>query len=358
MSKKTKVTVYRSSLVDGCRKTHHSIQLRGKGAIKGMKENNHVFVDEFSSKIPFHKKNVFFLTHFHNDHLRGLKNKKFQNLVYCTRVTAKLLHNDPLYQHVRAKVIPFKKTTRLIFGSFTFLPANHGVGSCMIFFIFKYPTLKRVLLTGDFRASLDLTKNTRDFLKRGKHFGKVDSLYIDNTFADANHWTFATYVQSAKLLTNFVDQQQTVTDHDLGKFEYFYLDTNAKIGYEPLWKALNVKFKERIHVNDFTFQLLKTIPGVSNLITTNPDTPFHSCGGGDTREKYCDFLQSQEKKLIVNIIPSARYFQSKKNEAVNMDNWIVQYKPSIFGICYATHSSMSELKHFVTECGFKTKRYN
>ena len=357
MSKKTKVIIYRSS----GNKTHHSIQVRGRGEIKGMKENKHVFVDEFSSKIPFNKRNVFFLTHFHNDHLRGLRNKKFVSKVYCSNLTAKILQNDPLYQHVQTKVVPFNKSKQFPFGSFTFLPAEHGVGSCMIFFFFKYSSLKkRVFLTGDFRALAKLTKKTREFLKRGRHFGKVDNLYIDNTFADGKHWQFPTYETSANILTNLVANQQTVSDYGLGKFEYFYLDTNAKIGYEILWRFLNNRFKKKVHVNEFTFKLLKDIPGVSNVITLNPNTPFHSCGGGDAREKYCSFLKSKKKNIIMNIIPSARSFETTKKQDLNDDDedWIVEYKPDIFGICYATHSAMQELSNFVTECGFKTKRFS
>ena len=346
--KSTTITVFNPS------KTHHSIQVRGVGTVKGLKENKHVFVDEFSTKIPFDKRNKFFLTHFHNDHLRGLKNKTFQNIVYCSHVTANILHNDPLYQHVKTKPIAFNRMKRFPFGNATLFPADHGIGSCMIFFIFKYPTKKRVLLTGDFRASTQLTKRMVTFLKRGGYFSKVDNLYIDNTFADADHWLFATYKQSTILLIAFIEEQI-----EIDKYDYLYLDTNAKIGYEHLWKAIASKYKEKVHVNQATFTLLKNIPGVSKHITLDPNTPFHSCGGGDTRYKYCDFLKGKKANKILNVIPSARSFKSRMGEIRGMEDWLVKYKvPHTYGLCYATHSSTQELKHFVTECGFQTKRYN
>lgn len=129
---------------------------------------------------------MFFLTHFHGDHMQGLHAKWRMGLLHCSEVTAQLLRwkfgvNSPLSRVVRPHRLhdPFDVFDRCskLHITVTFIDANHCPGSVMIAFE-GWPS-GGVLHTGDFRWYEGLRKDPT-LLRLRSH---LDMLHFDNTCA-------------------------------------------------------------------------------------------------------------------------------------------------------------------------------
>eukprot|EP00808_Paulinella_micropora_P005703 g45672.t1 len=125
-----------------------------------------IVVDNFGPAPP---NSVFFLTHFHRDHVCGLSDQWCRGSIYCSRVTRGLLLRDfpGLCERVvalpmeEAKMITYKpppdhrspakkmrKARQMHSFNVTLLPSMHITGSAM--FLFE-GSFGKILHTGDFR---------------------------------------------------------------------------------------------------------------------------------------------------------------------------------------------------------------
>ncbi|SOV83807.1 DNA repair metallo-beta-lactamase protein, putative [Plasmodium sp. gorilla clade G3] len=93
---------------------------------------------------------IFFLTHFHADHYTNI-NKYFNENVFCSQITKKLLVNIIEVQDKYVHDLKINKIYYLFNFKVAFIDANHCPGSVIIYFEFKNGT--KIIHTGDFRYS-------------------------------------------------------------------------------------------------------------------------------------------------------------------------------------------------------------
>jgi DNA cross-link repair 1B protein len=115
-------------------------------------------VDDFTAPRNTLNQFVFFLTHIHTDHLKGLTNSWNLGRIYTSKTTAALLIDR--FENLKTNVIGLEtQEEHLIYLdsalqkesiTVTLFDANHCPGACMFLFSGKIGT---VLHTGDFRYS-------------------------------------------------------------------------------------------------------------------------------------------------------------------------------------------------------------
>ena len=114
-----------------------------------------------------------FLSHAHSDHINGIGSFRSPRVLHCTPITAKmiLLKFPKLSTCIETHEIG--TTAKIENVEVHFFDANHTPGSAMFLFIF--PSGKRILHTGDFRAEDSVANSIRSF-------SPIDYLYMDCTY--------------------------------------------------------------------------------------------------------------------------------------------------------------------------------
>ncbi|KAI3859320.1 hypothetical protein MKW98_007701 [Papaver atlanticum] len=140
---------------------------------------------------------VYFLSHFHADHTKGLSSKWNKGLIYCSPITAKLfpvkfpgfrvslirvlevgsLHSIPL-------VSPSTGSRTII--QVTTIDAHHCPGAVMYLFRGEFGCL---LFTGDFRweSNSERALMGKSMLLNALGGEKVDFLHLDNTYCNPSY---------------------------------------------------------------------------------------------------------------------------------------------------------------------------
>jgi len=203
-----------------------------------------VFVDEFESP-----GQLYFLSHFHRDHMDGLAEGWSRGRLVCSRITANLLSRlegiDP--QHLQV-LEPGEDWTfrvgrqRLLVQA---LAANHCPGSLM--FIFRFDGTK-IAYTGDFRIS-DPIRGQADLLMH------PDVLYIDSTYAEPGY-QFPTLESSIAQILDIIRRHD---DKDI----YLALYT---IGKTRIVEAIFEEFSQPVYVTKAKLEAYAAM-GLEDLVT-------------------------------------------------------------------------------------------
>lgn len=137
---------------------------------------------------------IFFLTHCHEDHLKGLTPSWNYGTIYASSISKRLICDR--YPNLLECVVELEMDqehwiyldeTKTEGVSVMMMDACHCPGAVMLLFRGKIGT---ILHTGDFRFSASMFENEILFppsLRNGEEKGmaiEVDSLFLDNTFAD------------------------------------------------------------------------------------------------------------------------------------------------------------------------------
>ncbi|TXG55286.1 hypothetical protein EZV62_020542 [Acer yangbiense] len=210
---------------------------------------------------------VYFLTHLHSDHTQGLTSTWSRGLLFCSRLTAKLLPfkfpglNLSLLRvleidswHSISLISPSsgEKTAVDVMA----IDAHHCPGAIMLLFRGEFGCL---LYTGDFRweTSSDRAKAGRMTLIKALKDDVVDILYLDNTFCNPS-FAFPSRQVAAQQVVDIIASHP---NHDI----IIGIDT---LGKEELLlhisRVLNIKiwvWPERLQ----TMHLL----GFHDIFTTN-----------------------------------------------------------------------------------------
>ena len=112
----------------------------------------------------------WFLSHFHSDHYMGLKKNFGAGRVYCTMVTAKLVHRILGVPLQCIYVLEIGKPCAVQGVRVTALDANHCPGACM--FLFEPAGEAPTLHTGDARLTDEHTRRIPELLRYARTEGR------------------------------------------------------------------------------------------------------------------------------------------------------------------------------------------
>lgn len=152
-----------------------------------------ILVDGFKFKRASHE--LYFLSHFHSDHYVGLTKTFDFGRVYCSPITANLVRLRIGTSAAIVKPIPLN-TPFMIEDTgvqVTLFEANHCPGA--VLFLFRAPTGKTYLHTGDFRYEPSMLRHFKEV--------RVDSLYLDTTFLHPQ-FTFPPQREAVEYIANKV----------------------------------------------------------------------------------------------------------------------------------------------------------
>ncbi|MES1921990.1 DNA cross-link repair 1A protein, variant 2 [Bonamia ostreae] len=203
-------------------------------------------VDAFCYK-PFDQKMVFFLSHFHTDHYKGLLKSFSEGDIYCSPITASLVlakigvnkkYLKPLQIGVKHK-IPIKPTNQIFskstYSYVTLVEANHCPGS--VIFFFEIPNKKVILHTGDFRFGDQLKNNP--ICAKNKN---VSFMYLDTTYCNPR-FVFPTQKKCCEYVSQNIDKLKSdskilfvIGSYNLGKEKIFvsvFKKTELQIYVDP-----------------------------------------------------------------------------------------------------------------------------
>ncbi|OAY37081.1 DNA cross-link repair protein SNM1 [Manihot esculenta] len=281
---------------------------------------------------------AYFLTHFHFDHYGGLTKGWSHGLIYCTRLTARLL---TLCLSVNSSYVhPLDLNTEYVIGgvSVTLLEALHCPGAALIHF--RLPTGLCYLHTGDFRASKCMQSYAL-LLKQ-----KVNVLYLDTTYCNPKY-NFPSkedvldYV--VRVTKDFLKRQPktlvVVGAYSIGK-ECVYLAISKALGVKIYASASRRRVLHSFGWSDFS----------SSLCTQAKDTLLHVLPISSLRfETLKDYLKNfvNQYAAVLAFRPTGWTYSESVGKQLDQIRPISKGNVTIYGVPYSEHSSFSELKEFV-----------
>jgi hypothetical protein len=203
---------------------------------------------------------VYFLSHFHSDHYTGLGPSWSAGLIYCTPITARLVvaRLRVRQEYVREVAVGGPPVV-LAFGGggggdnvmVDVLEANHCPGAAM--FLFHCPDGTKHLHTGDFRFD-------RAWARQGnvltQYSGRVDTLYLDNTFGEQGRHMQPQHVA----LQTINDQIDIVLRRGLaehGSRRFAVVVGSYTIGKERVAASISANFRVPCYVSRDKADLLR-----------------------------------------------------------------------------------------------------
>ncbi|CAF0829064.1 unnamed protein product [Rotaria sp. Silwood1] len=302
-----------------------------------LKEYPWISIDSFL-QTNCHLSQVFFISHIHTDHLRGLDEPTFAQYItnnrsiriYCSEASRHFLSILPAYKHLSQfySVVnvdqPFtieNPMDKNISITVTCFGSGHCPGSLMLLFEGCHGT---VLYTGDFR--LYSHQSNRHRIISSKKL--IDALYIDMTFFEPSIRQLPEREQACQKLIHFIEQYD---------YRYFYLKTSARVGYEYIYTSLYQHFKILIHVNSEQYHLYDCLPQVQQALTIDGNrTRLHAC-----------WPQCAHAKSSITIVLSVLWFTLQQQQQFNSP--LIQIATDYYRLCYSLHSSYTEICKFVKQ---------
>ncbi|XP_059283929.1 uncharacterized protein LOC132037428 isoform X1 [Lycium ferocissimum] len=209
---------------------------------------------------------VYFLTHLHADHVRGLTPKWTRGPLYCSRITAKLFpikfpgFNLSL---IRIVEIGHWHSVSLLSSSsgssttlyFMAIDAHHCPGAVMYLFRGEFGC---TLYTGDFRweSTSERAQTGKTMLLKAMEDVKLDMLYLDNTFCNPTY-CFPSREVAAKQVLSIISSHP---NHDI----IIAVDT---LGKENLLLYISRVLKTKIWVWPERLQIMHLL-GFHDIFTT------------------------------------------------------------------------------------------
>jgi hypothetical protein len=235
-----------------------------------------IVVDDFDiarlrlSNCPLAQRPLFFLTHAHADHLRGLSAEWDFAPIHMSDVTRALVlgrfkgFRRPELLCAAAigerLTLPLPGTAEAAGAdaadlvSVTFLPANHIAGAVMLLFEWRDAArggaVRSVLHTGDFRYAPKMD----DFAVLLERERRIDQLVLDSTFVGAVWRHLPTRAESIDEVLRLVDAH--LRRHGAAAQVFLGCDN---LGYEPLFEALFERFGKKICVPSVLWLQLQDI---------------------------------------------------------------------------------------------------
>ncbi|KAL9554260.1 hypothetical protein MBANPS3_002900 [Mucor bainieri] len=310
-----------------------------------------VAIDNFELNSPAR---FFILSHVHSDHMNGLTDCNFNNFIYCTEESARLVprlvvqHNrQPKYRHLQhlLKPIKYRQVVQLDtpeYGiiSFQFLPANHCIGAAMILMEGRNGS---ILYTGDTRAEPQFYEMSLSLIKRRR----IQNLYMDTTCVKEQTEKFVSKKRSCDLLINLIRNHEAC--------HHFYIDCWT-FGYEECWAQIHDTFNQKVHVSRQRYNtFVHANPIYKEYLTTDPSTTrFHSCEWDSDCKDYEHGLIAIHFKPNMDDQPRLYIPAERSNHLLSTD---LKYECKPFTryiLPFSFHSSLEEVVGFINYVNAKT----
>ena len=303
---------------------------------------------------------VYFLSHCHSDHMKGLNENFFKSLtkqnkfLYCSHISKSILENkflvlqsNSLTSHNLkelalddATIISYKHNGIDISITVTCISSGHCPGSIMFLINIKDKT---ILYTGDFRI------NVQDFCKlKSLHFTTrnipitIDKVYLDTTFINFDPKSFPARLDSLQILCAEAKKWIKKNVKNI-----VILETSAIYGSEFIFIELSKYLNMKIHVRDIVFDIYKRIDILRNRITNQGNTTsIHACVTklDSLNSKGLKCRSNIDPKNILTIVPSVQKWAGKNASCIS--SWD-EYRSQTLNICYSSHASFEELEGFI-----------
>uniref|UniRef100_T1JH40 DNA cross-link repair 1A protein n=1 Tax=Strigamia maritima TaxID=126957 RepID=T1JH40_STRMM len=292
-------------------------------------------VDAFSyGEIP--NINVYFLTHFHSDHYRGL-NGKFKKSIYCTQVvTANLINMDLRVSWNYINVLALNTPTVIDGIEVTFLEANHCPGSVLI--LFRLSNGKNILHTGDFRAH-EMMESYNSLQNIN-----IDILYLDTTYCQPKY--------------DFPSQEAVV--HFSINLARRYIRDRPKtllvcgsytIGKEKIFMGIAQELKLKVYASPNKLKILESLeePSIKEVLAEDwRQAQLHVLSMQQLSYKALHDHLQRYNSIFTNIVAiKPTGWEYKKNISLEDIKPRCSGNVIIYGIPYSEHSSFLELRRFV-----------
>ncbi|OQV24668.1 DNA cross-link repair 1A protein [Hypsibius exemplaris] len=279
----------------------------------------------------------YFLSHFHSDHYIGLTSK-FQQPIYCSRITANLVKAKIRVDGYWVKEIPMNTPYVVDNVELTLLDANHCPGSCL--FLFKLRDGRVYLHTGDFRA--DPAVLGSDPVLKGLR--EVSKLYLDTTYLDP-YYEFESQAATVEIAAEFALRAVQKNPRTL------IVCGTYSVGKEKIFLRVAEVLKARVAVSTAKLALMKCFewPEFESVLTKDWSTAqVHVLPMRDLNVQTLTTHLHKHGKFdaILAIVPSGWQF-NKKNISLRDIKPRVSGAISILGLPYSEHSSFKELEWFV-----------
>ncbi|XP_039605307.1 5' exonuclease Apollo isoform X2 [Polypterus senegalus] len=263
---------------------------------------------------------LFFLSHMHSDHTVGLTSTWSNRPIYCSLLTAKLLHQKlqvkekwiyPL-EEGRAHMLPLDEVGKETV-TVTLIDANHCPGSVMFLFEGYFGT---ILFTGDFRYTPTMLQEP--CLSSST---QIDVLYLDNTNLSSS-CAIPSRQEATKQIKDIIRMHP---EHDIIIGLY-------KLGKECLLVELGVEFQTWVVVTRERMETLR--------ILDLPDVFTTELGAGRIRVVEQNEITPlaltrwNKQHPTVAIVPTSRPLNKAHS--------------SLYVVPYSDHSSSDEIMEFVS----------
>lgn len=280
--------------------------------------------------------------------------------MYCSNVTANLVRLEigvPEEMIVRIEMEKeFEIPDSFIDGSskgnvkVTFMDADHCPGAVIILFVL--PNGEKYFHTGDFRASDTV-------LERALKLGKIDKLYLDNTYWHSKDYNFPSQIevinQTCKMIKSYVEKPR------LKKLEKTLVIVGSYlIGKEKLAIGISKEFGWRISLDSRKRRIWEKLDWPELMQSLNP-TEFDS--------KSYIFVASMG--MLSNEGQLSEYINQNGFDSaivVRGSGWNIKFSEAdketrlangkricwtVFNVPYSEHSSYDEIERFVAAVNAK-----
>lgn len=279
----------------------------------------------------------WFLTHFHLDHYQGLTRSFCHGKIFCSSITAKLVHHKIGVPWDRFHVLPLNKRITVSGVNLTCFDANHCPGAIII--LFEPPSGRAILHTGDFRFSSEMANNP---VLQSSH---IHTLILDTTYCSPRY-----DFPSQETVIQFVIE--AIQAEAFNKKTLFLIGSYT-IGKERLFTEVGRLLQKKIYVGAAKLQILKHLELPQEImpwLTANEaESQIHVVPmwtlASFKRLKHLSSQYADRFDLIVAFCPTGWSFGKGKKKTPGrrwQQGTIIRYE-----VPYSEHSSFTELREFV-----------
>ncbi|CAD5112753.1 DgyrCDS1971 [Dimorphilus gyrociliatus] len=295
-------------------------------------------------------KSIYFLSHFHADHMTGLKTESFKNCltannakICMSKITQSLLLNRKEYSHLDKliQVLDVNVAHRIklrkenpYYVTVTLLPAGHCPGSVMFLFEGEQGN---ILYTGDFRLARQDIESMNALFVNGRP-KDLKAIHCDTTFLVEK----AKYLPTRQLLTSHI--LELIRGWlDSSKKHQIVLKHKATLGYEQIYVDIYNNLNEKVHVNSSNYKVYQTIDDIARSTTPTMNESIRVHCRCWTKEQStnsclpCEASAAPDDILFISL-SALGFVQGLRNEDV-----LIKVGENSYKGLYSFHSSYMEI---------------